>query len=116
MVYFDEALAYDKTDAAIMYKTAESARLYTAYGYAASKYHELLDTIKSNQYPDAVFRLGEMYHKLGMYDKASMYYNQYLSEYANDNQQLTGESRKILLLSIKLKVLVKIPIPTLKWS
>jgi tetratricopeptide (TPR) repeat protein/outer membrane protein OmpA-like peptidoglycan-associated protein len=114
LVYFEEALAFDKTDAAIMYKTAESARMYNAYGYAASKYHTLLDTIKSNQYPEAVFRLGEMYHKLGMYDKASMYYNQYLSEYANDNQQLTGESRKNIAAVNKAKSLSQNPDPNFK--
>ncbi len=31
LVYYDEVLAFDRTDASIMYKTAESARLYNAY-------------------------------------------------------------------------------------
>ncbi len=111
LVYYDEVLAFDRTDASIMYKTAESARLYNAYGYAVSKYHTLIDTLKSNEYPDAVFRLGEMYHKLGRYDDALMYYNQYLSEYSNSNEQLTADARKNISAVTKAKTLSQNPDP-----
>lgn len=94
LVYFDEALKFDNQDADILYKTAEAARKYNAYGFAASKYKYLLDTLKNSEYPDATYRLGEMYHKLGQYDKALMYYNLYLSEYSNTDITTTADARK----------------------
>lgn len=114
LVYFDEALSFDKNDEQITYKTAEAARMYQAYGYAASKYHSLLDTIKSKAYPEAIFRLGEMYHKLGKYDDAFRYYNNYVSEFSNENEALTSQARKNIAAVSKAKLLVQNPDPNYK--
>lgn len=106
LVYFEEALKRDKNDASIVYKTANSARLYNAYGYAASKYKYLLDTLKSNEYQDAIFHLGEMYHKLGQYDDANKYYKLYLSEYSNSDGNLTAKAKLQLAATTKAKTLI----------
>jgi outer membrane protein OmpA-like peptidoglycan-associated protein len=106
LVYFEEALKRDKNDASIVYKTANSARLYNAYGYAASKYKYLLDTLKSNEYSDAIFHLGEMYHKLGQYDEANKYYTLYLSEYSNSDGNLTAKAKLQLAATTKAKTLI----------
>jgi tetratricopeptide (TPR) repeat protein/outer membrane protein OmpA-like peptidoglycan-associated protein len=107
LVYYDEALAFDKNDAEMQYKTAEAARLYNAYGYASSRYLCLIDTLKNNNYPDAICRLGEMYHKLGRYDDAIKYYQQYLSEYSNTDMKLTALARTGIASATKAKELVK---------
>ncbi|MBK8668226.1 MAG: hypothetical protein IPN89_01705 [Saprospiraceae bacterium] len=107
LVYFEEALKFDKNDASVVYKAAEAARNYNAYGFAASRYHYLVDTLKSNNYPDAFYRLGEMYQKLGSYDKALSYYNQYLSEYSNAEPLFTKNARKNIAASTKAKTLIQ---------
>ena len=106
LVYYEEALTFDNADSSLVYKVAESARLYNAYGFAAGKYHYLLDTLKVNDYPDAVFRLGEMYQKLGRYDEAIKYFTQYLSEYSNSDMGLTAKARRGITSSTKAKVLI----------
>jgi outer membrane protein OmpA-like peptidoglycan-associated protein len=106
LVYFEEALKRDKNDANIVYKTANSARLYNAYGFAASKYRYLLDTLQSNEYPDAIFHLGEMYHKLGQYDNANKYYKLYLSEYSNSDGNLTTKAKLQLAATNKAQNLI----------
>lgn len=106
LVYYEEALTFDNADSSVVYKVAESARLYNAYGFAVGKYHYLLDTLKSNDYPDAVYRLGEMYQKLGRYDEAIQYFNQYLSEYSNSDMKLTAGARRGITSCTKAKDLV----------
>lgn len=106
LVYFDEALQFDKNDAEVLYKTAEAARMYNAYGFAASKYTYLMDTLRDNTHPDAILRLGEMWHKLGEYPRAQKYYNLYLSEYSNTDAALTTVARKNLAAVTKAATLV----------
>ncbi|MFN8337814.1 MAG: hypothetical protein U0T36_02225 [Saprospiraceae bacterium] len=106
MVYFDEALQFDKNDGEILYKTAEAARMYNAYGFAASKYAYLIDTLRDNSHPDAIFRLGEVYHKLGEYTKAMKSYNLYLSEYSNTDANMTALARKNLAAVTKATSLI----------
>lgn len=106
LVYFDEALQFDKNDGEILYKTAEAARMYNAYGFAASKYAYLIDTLRDNSHPDAIFRLGEMYHKLGEYTKAMKSYNLYLSEYSNTDANMTALARKNLAAVTKATSLI----------
>jgi outer membrane protein OmpA-like peptidoglycan-associated protein len=106
LVYYDEAFSFDKTDSMVAYKVAESARLYNAYGFASTRYHYLLDTLKTNDYPDAIYRLGEMYQKLGRYDEAIKYFNQYLSEYSNSDMTLTASARRGISASTKAKELI----------
>ncbi|MBK8518464.1 MAG: hypothetical protein IPL55_19915 [Saprospiraceae bacterium] len=109
LVYYEEAQSFDKNDAAVLYKTAESARMYNAYAYATTKYHLLIDTLKNMDYPDVTYRLGEMYQKLGRYDDANKYYNLYLSEYSNADMKLTMGARKGISSSTKAKELIKSP-------
>ena len=106
LVYFDEALQFDKNDGEILYKTAEAARMYNAYGFAASKYAYLIDTLRDNSHPDAIFRLGEVYHKLGEYTKAMKSYNLYLSEYSNTDANMTALARKNLAAVTKATSLI----------
>ncbi len=96
VAYYHELLKFDTLDAKIVFKTAEAARLHYAYGYASKKYEYLINTLKSEDFPEAHFRLGEMYHYLGKYDDAIKSYNLYLSEYSNLNIENTANARRML--------------------
>ena len=107
LVYFDEALTFDKNDPEVVFKTAEAARNYNAYGFASRKYQYLIDSLKNNDYPQATYRLGEMYQKLGYYDKSMEYYNLYLSEYSNEDPILTSTARLAIASCKTAKELIK---------
>ncbi len=105
LVYYEQALKFDKKNQDLVYKTAEAARMYNAYGYALGKYQYLVDTIGNDTHTDAGYRLAEMYHRLGRYDEAVKYYQQYLSEYSNQDQKLTQAARKNINACNQAKVL-----------
>jgi len=94
VAYYDDLMKFDTTDAKVVFKTAEAGRLHKAYGYAAKRYDYLINTLKNEDYPEAHFRLGEMYHYLGRYNDAITSYNLYISEYTNTNMELTSEAKK----------------------
>ncbi len=89
LIYFNEALEYDDQDAAVLFKSAESARLFNAYRIAAEKYQYLLDTLHDEQHPEALFWLGQMKQRMGKYEEAKVYYNLYLSEYSGKDSLMT---------------------------
>jgi tetratricopeptide (TPR) repeat protein/outer membrane protein OmpA-like peptidoglycan-associated protein len=105
MVYFNEALQFDKNDPAILYKCAEAARLYGAYNLAAKQYHYLMDTLKFDGKHELGYRLGEVYQSMGDYTKAKSYFERYLSEYSNEDKNLTISTRRNIIALDKALVL-----------
>ena len=94
LTYYNTVLEFDEKDPVVLFKAAESARLFNAYARAAEKYEYLLDTLKDTSFPAASFWLAEMYQRLGKYDDADRLYNQYLSEYEDEDAWLTARARK----------------------
>ena len=82
--YFEEALLFGGKEPELIFKAAESARMFNSYKIAAAKYSLLIDTLENDSYPIAYFHLAEMYQKMGRYDEALNYYTIYKSEYATD--------------------------------
>ncbi len=96
LVYYNEALEFDQNDATILYKSAESARLFNSYSVAAKKYHYLIDTLQDNQFSDAVFWLADMKQRMGQYTEAQKYYNLYSAEHGGSDTLLTDLTKKQL--------------------
>lgn len=94
MVYFEEALSFDNDDTVLRYKSANAAKEYGAYALAAKHYHYLLDTVKTENYHDLQYKLGEVYRSMGEYTKAKSYFDNYLSEYSNEDPKLTTKARR----------------------
>ena len=65
LVYFNEALEYDPVDKNILFKSAESARLFNSYNRAAEKYQYLVDSLNDDSMPLAIFWLGSMKQNMG---------------------------------------------------
>lgn len=96
LIYYNEVLEFDPNDARILYKSAESARMFNAYSTAAQKYQYLLDTLQDNQYPEASFWLANMKQRMGKYGEAQKYYNLYNAEYGGLDSTFTAITQKEL--------------------
>ncbi|MCZ2101933.1 MAG: hypothetical protein LC107_10400 [Chitinophagales bacterium] len=96
LVYFDEALEYNPNDADILFKSAEAARLFNAYSKAAYKYQYLLDSLKDDSHPIALFWLANMQQHMGNYEAARNNYNFYLSEFGGLDSLMTLRANKEL--------------------
>jgi hypothetical protein len=94
------ALHYYKTvmefseDIAVLYKTAESARLFNAYKVAEENYKKVVDLEKNGEFPLATYWLAEVQKKLGKYEDAKQNYQLYLSENELDNPYYTANSQR----------------------
>lgn len=96
LTFFNEALDFDNDDVEILYKSAEAARNFNAFETAETRYTRLIDTLDSKTYPDAYVGLGEVLVKQGKYDKAQVYLNYYLENYAGLDNDNTMMARKQL--------------------
>ncbi len=91
---YNDALGYDSTDVNLVFKAAESARMFNSYARAAEKYSYLIDSLKDDTYPLAIFYLANMKQRLGKYDDARNYYNIYLTEYGGLDTIFTARAKK----------------------
>lgn len=96
LTYYNTALEFDEKDPAVIFKAAESARLFNAYARAAEKYSYLIDTLKDEQFSLATFWLASMYQRLGKYDEAERYYQLYASEYGEKDDWYMLKTQKEL--------------------
>ena len=94
LVYFDEALEFDKRDPYILFKSAESARMFNSYRLAAERYGFLVDTLQDVKDPLTIFWLAQMKQRLGDYDKAMYYYNLYISEHSVSEDDFYKRAKK----------------------
>ena len=96
LLYYNEALEFDNSDTEMLFKAAESARLFNAYSKAAEKYHYLVDSLHDNSQPIAIFWLAHMKQRMGKYEEARKYYEMYLSEYGDTDTLFTAMTKKEL--------------------
>jgi outer membrane protein OmpA-like peptidoglycan-associated protein len=106
MVYYNEALTFSPNDPVLRFKAAEAARQYGAYAYASAQYNYLMDSVKFDKH-ELSYRLGEVNQKMGNYQDALRYYEMYLSEYVDEDRELTGGARRGVSSVRKAMELVK---------
>ncbi len=94
MNYYKTALEFDTSDVNITYATAEAARNFSAYSYAAENYKRTLELDSDNDFPLSQFHLAEMYQRMGKYEKAKMTYELYLSENNGDEAYYSQKAAK----------------------
>jgi outer membrane protein OmpA-like peptidoglycan-associated protein len=93
LTYYNEALEFDNKDPQVLFKSAESARMFDSYKLAIQKYTYLLDTLNYNEEKLVLFYLGELNQKLGSYAKAKDYYNLYVTQYGDDTDYYTQKAK-----------------------
>ncbi len=87
------ALKADPTNAEYLYKHGEAAYNVNAFSKSARSFGYLIDTLQSNEYPDAIYKLAKSKESLGMYSDAEKYYNLYISEYGDVNPAYTKAAK-----------------------
>jgi tetratricopeptide (TPR) repeat protein len=92
--FYNEVLAFDETDADIIFKAAESARYFDSYKLAAKKYDYLIDTAQYFNDSTIYFYAAEMHQRIGDYDKANEYFDLYLTQYGKDGDVLTDKAKQ----------------------
>ena len=92
--YYQNALEYDDQAIEILYKTAESARLFNAYSLAEIYYDQVANLQQNGEFALTTFWLAEMQKRLGKYELAKGNYQIYLSENALDNAYYTNAATK----------------------
>ncbi len=91
--YYKNVLEF-REDIAVLYKAAESARMFNSYRHAADYYQQVVDLEENMEYPLATYWLGEMQKRLGNYDQAKEAYQLYLSENQLDNPYYTESATR----------------------
>ncbi|MBK7221019.1 MAG: PD40 domain-containing protein [Saprospiraceae bacterium] len=94
LVYYNEVLAFDEKNVDIIFKSAEAARKFDSYAVAAEKYALLIDSLQNIPDSTALFYAGEMNQRLGKFDKATEYYDLYLSQFGNEKDYLSKRAKK----------------------
>ncbi len=94
LTYYNEVLLFDENDADILLKSAECARMFDSYKMAAERYSYLIDTLQVIKDSLIYFHAGEMYQRLGQFDKANDYYDLYISQYGTEEDYFTARAKK----------------------
>lgn len=92
--YYLAANEFIDDNADLLYKSAESARMFKAYNLAESKLELLDEKQPDNQYPLLTFWLGDIKQRLGKYSEAIDQYKIYLSEHQGENEYFDKRADK----------------------
>jgi hypothetical protein len=92
--FYEVALQYDSSRTDVLYKYAESARLFNAYKYAIYGYTKVLQRPDKQKYPEARFWLAEVQNKLGSYEAARDNFQLFTQEQANASPALIAAANK----------------------
>jgi tetratricopeptide (TPR) repeat protein len=95
--HFSKALEFDDNDASLLFKMAESSRMYNDYRNAAIWYEKYLATDKKNKNPLAVFHLGEMKKNTGAYPEAGLLFQTYYQEHKQDSDFYSLKSLQLAI-------------------
>jgi tetratricopeptide (TPR) repeat protein len=94
LTYYNEVLQFDEKDADVLYKSAECARMFDSYKIAAERYAYLIDTLQIIKDSLIYVHAGEMYQRLGQFDKANDFYDLYISQYGTEGDYYTAKAKK----------------------
>lgn len=78
--YYGIAIEYDSSRTDLWYQYAESAREFDAYRSAEKAYEQVLMGETNASYPMAAFHLAEVKQRLGKYEAAREFYEQFLED------------------------------------
>ena len=74
MKHYQEAMSIEGETLEVLYKYAESARMFASYTYADTAYTKVVSADTAGVYPLALFSLGEVKKKQGEYLASQQYF------------------------------------------
>lgn len=83
MLYYGKALEQQPDHLPTLLLYADAAQASFSLELAAKTYEKLIQRDKAKQYPQAWFKLGQVYKILGQYDKAKIHFENYLQMQPN---------------------------------
>lgn len=107
--YYLTANEFDENRTDLLYKSAESARMYNALNVAEEKYQSVYDQESQSEFPLASFWLADIKQRLGKYDDAKRLYEVYLSEHQDEDAYLTAKAKKEIAACDWAKELINNP-------
>ncbi len=84
MKHYQEAMSIEGETLEVLYKYAESARMFASYTYADTAYTKVVSADTAGIYPLALFSLGEVKKKQGEYLAAQQYYQLFADGYSEE--------------------------------
>ncbi|MEI6766568.1 MAG: DUF1573 domain-containing protein [Bacteroidota bacterium] len=92
-IYYSNALQLDSSDMAVVWKCAESFRMFNNYQLAEHWYAHLVTKDNANNYPIAQFNLALMQKSQGKYDEALASFNKYNKRHVGDNDYYSAKTK-----------------------
>ena len=92
--YYLAANEFVDDDADLLYKSAESARMFKAYNLAENKLELLNEKLPDSEYSLITFWLGDIKQRLGKYSEAIDHYKIYLTEHQGENEYFVTRANK----------------------
>ena len=96
LVWYKEALEFNKRDTTLRLKYADAAREFEAYDIAAENYKLLVDSLAPGSYPEAKFHLGEMYQRLGKFNESKATFQSYIEKHGDSDEKMKMKAEKKL--------------------
>lgn len=94
LIYYQEALEFEKGGLELDYKLAEAALGFRSYDLAAKYYAKVAENDSENAYPDVTFKQARVKQLQGDYAGAKELYAVYLSENDGDDSYLSQVAKK----------------------
>ncbi len=95
LTYYNEVLEFDANDKEALLRSAHAAREFNAYDIAVEKYTYLLDSLELEVDSTVLINTAEMFQRMGKYDKATEYYDRFITEYgSNDSLSMKAKEYK----------------------
>jgi tetratricopeptide (TPR) repeat protein len=89
MKHYQEAMSIEGPQPEVMYKYAESARLFASYTYADTAYTKVLASDKAKDYPLAKYWLATVKKKQGKYEESQAFFRQFVAEHPHSYPDYT---------------------------
>ena len=107
MRHYHQAYLRDSLNTYLLYRKAESARMFQSYAVAYESYNSVIKKDAFEQYLDSYYWMGEISKVLEDYEGAFSYFRSYLDKSVSKNDYLYWKAKRELENEMEIRDLVK---------